>query len=91
MCVVVVVRACVCMCVVWLIHNIIVFSILYQRGIYPPEDFETTSKYGMSLLVSKDSDLKQYLNSILAQLSGVVCYVLCTCCCCCCEYEPTSL
>jgi len=44
-------------------------SILYQRGIYPPEDFERAQKYGLSMLVAKDAGIKKYLTSILTQLS----------------------
>lgn len=45
-------------------------SILYQRGIYPPEDFVKVNKYGLGMLVTKDEGLKKYLNNVLNQLSG---------------------
>eukprot|EP01105_Mastigella_eilhardi_P007243 TRINITY_DN18746_c0_g1_i1.p1 TRINITY_DN18746_c0_g1~~TRINITY_DN18746_c0_g1_i1.p1 ORF type:complete len:216 (+),score=59.62 TRINITY_DN18746_c0_g1_i1:22-648(+) len=45
-------------------------SILYQRGIYPPEDFQRVEHYGLTMLVSKDEGLKKYLADVLAQLSA---------------------
>ncbi len=46
------------------------FSILYQRGIYPPEDFAKVTKYGLAMLVTKDESLKKYLSEVLKQLSS---------------------
>ncbi len=46
------------------------FSILYQRGIYPPETFVQVSKYGLSILVTKDDALKTYINNVLNQTKG---------------------
>ncbi|KAJ8319022.1 hypothetical protein KUTeg_004113 [Tegillarca granosa] len=43
-------------------------SILYQRGIYPPEDFTREQKYGLTLLVSTDEGLKKYLNEVISQV-----------------------
>jgi hypothetical protein len=45
-------------------------SILYQRGIYPPESFTPVAKYGLSILVSGDEGLKTYLLQVLRQVSG---------------------
>eukprot|EP00730_Choanoeca_flexa_P013948 TRINITY_DN5905_c0_g1_i3.p1 TRINITY_DN5905_c0_g1~~TRINITY_DN5905_c0_g1_i3.p1 ORF type:complete len:216 (+),score=44.29 TRINITY_DN5905_c0_g1_i3:36-650(+) len=45
-------------------------SILYQRGIYAPEQFERTKKYGLTLLVTAEDALKGYINNILKQLHG---------------------
>ena len=45
-------------------------SILYQRGIYPPENFASVAKYGLSVLVTKDEGLKTYLVQVLRQLAG---------------------
>jgi mitotic spindle assembly checkpoint protein MAD2 len=42
---------------------------LYQRGIYPPETFASVSKYNLSILVTKDEGLKQYLVQVLRQLA----------------------
>lgn len=43
-------------------------SILYQRGVYPPEMFTTVQKYGLTILVTSDKSLQKYLDTILAQL-----------------------
>lgn len=45
-------------------------SILYQRGIYPPETFKRVNKYGLAMLITSDDGLQTYLNSVLAQLTG---------------------
>lgn len=45
-------------------------SILYQRGIYPPESFNKVQKYGLSMLVTSDSGLQNYLQQVLSQLTG---------------------
>ncbi|KAG8462424.1 hypothetical protein KFE25_012244 [Diacronema lutheri] len=44
-------------------------SILYQRGIYPPETFKKVSKYGLTMLVTTDAGLSDYLEQVLSQLS----------------------
>merc|ERR1712050_363783 len=43
-------------------------SILYQRGIYPPENFSREQKYGLSLLVTTDNALVDYLKQLLNQI-----------------------
>jgi len=43
-------------------------SILYQRGIYPPETFVRQEKYGLTVLVSSDEILKNYLDAVTIQL-----------------------
>lgn len=43
-------------------------SILYQRGVYPQDDFTTTKKYGLSLLKTADDELKAYIRVILLQV-----------------------
>lgn len=45
-------------------------SILYQRGIYPPEDFEHKKQYGLPMFLAKDAGLKKYLNDVVNQLSS---------------------
>eukprot|EP00437_Effrenium_voratum_P009889 CAMPEP_0181428260 /NCGR_PEP_ID=MMETSP1110-20121109/16588_1 /TAXON_ID=174948 /ORGANISM="Symbiodinium sp., Strain CCMP421" /LENGTH=210 /DNA_ID=CAMNT_0023551483 /DNA_START=42 /DNA_END=674 /DNA_ORIENTATION=+ len=45
-------------------------SILYQRGVYPPENFTSVAKYGLSILVTKDKGLQEYLGEVLKQLRG---------------------
>ncbi|KAE8630628.1 hypothetical protein XENTR_v10000902 [Xenopus tropicalis] len=43
-------------------------SILYQRGIYPSETFTRIQKYGLTLLLTTDPGLKEYLNKVTDQL-----------------------
>jgi len=45
-------------------------SILYQRGIYAPETFTRVQKYGLTILVTTDEELKKYLSNILADVKG---------------------
>jgi mitotic spindle assembly checkpoint protein MAD2 len=42
--------------------------LLYQRGIYPSETFSRVQKYGLTLLVTTDSELIKYLNNVVEQL-----------------------
>lgn len=43
-------------------------SILYQRGIYPVEDFTTVKKYDLTLLKTHDEELRSYIRKILIQV-----------------------
>merc|ERR1712130_320245 len=43
-------------------------SILYQRAIYPEEHFEAKKKYNLQIMVTKNNDLRAYLNKILQQM-----------------------
>lgn len=43
-------------------------SILYQRGVYPQDDFTSTKKYGLKLLKISDEELKAYIRVILLQV-----------------------
>ena len=45
-------------------------SILFQRGIYPPETFQHVKKYGLAMLVTSDVGLRAYLSQVLEQLSA---------------------
>lgn len=45
------------------IHNI-----LFQRGVYPVEDFQTVRKYDLPLLMNVDDDVKLYIANIITQL-----------------------
>lgn len=45
-------------------------SILYQRGVYPPETFKRAANYGLTMMVTTDEELIKYLNSINSQLEG---------------------
>ncbi|KAJ6014761.1 Mitotic spindle checkpoint component mad2 [Penicillium herquei] len=44
-------------------------SILFQRGVYPPDDFITVKKYGLNMLVSADDQVKAYIKKIMSQLN----------------------
>ena len=43
-------------------------SILYQRGIYPSESFTRKQQYGLTVLVSTDERVKNFLKSVLSQI-----------------------
>lgn len=45
-------------------------SILFQRGIYPPESFRTEEHFGLSILVSTDEKIQQFLEPVLNQMKG---------------------
>ncbi|XP_055843433.1 mitotic spindle assembly checkpoint protein MAD2A [Episyrphus balteatus] len=42
-------------------------SILFQRGIYPPETFINTQQYGVPILMSTDPKIEEFLKNILVQ------------------------
>uniref|UniRef100_A0A158P9H9 HORMA domain-containing protein n=1 Tax=Angiostrongylus cantonensis TaxID=6313 RepID=A0A158P9H9_ANGCA len=46
-------------------------SILYQRGLYPGDTFRREKKYGLTLLVTNDPKLQQFLNPLLKQVEFV--------------------
>lgn len=49
-------------------------SILYQRGVYPDDMFERKDAYGLSILVTKDPKLEQFLKTVLDQVRGLNVY-----------------
>lgn len=56
-------------------------SILYQRGIYPPETFTRVTHYDMILQQTTDTKLKNYLTDVVSQLKGrcfwmIICIIL---------------
>ena len=56
-------------------------SILYQRGVYPPEAFESKKQYGLALWRTTEESLNKYLilcdaYALMVSLSGVI--KLCT-------------
>jgi hypothetical protein len=53
-------------------------SILFQRAIYPPEDFKMVKKYGLNVLVTIDDSLKSYLKKLLTQVEGIIFHVFLT-------------
>lgn len=58
--------------------NFSVNTILYQRGIYPPESFKKIPKYGLSMMVTIDEGLSTYMANILRQLDGELLLDLCS-------------
>lgn len=48
--------------------NYSVNTILYQRGIYPPESFKRVKMYNLPLMISTEEGLVGYMNNILRQL-----------------------
>ncbi|KAI4251373.1 MAG: hypothetical protein L6R42_008410, partial [Xanthoria sp. 1 TBL-2021] len=44
-------------------------TILFQRGVYPAEDFTAVKKYGLNMLVTSDDQVKAYIKKIMSQLS----------------------
>lgn len=45
-------------------------SVLFQRGLYPPETFKTEQQYGIPLLISEDPQIKDFLKNLLNQSEG---------------------
>lgn len=43
-------------------------TILFQREVYPSDDFHMVKKYGQTVLVTQDLALENYLERILAQV-----------------------
>ncbi|XP_058811514.1 mitotic spindle assembly checkpoint protein MAD2A [Topomyia yanbarensis] len=43
-------------------------SILFQRGIYPPEKFDSVQKYGLTILMSTDEKIVEFLEKVLGQV-----------------------
>ncbi len=46
-------------------------NILFQRGIYPPENFKRVAHYGLSMMISTDEKLQVFMMNILSQLRGI--------------------
>jgi mitotic spindle assembly checkpoint protein MAD2 len=45
-------------------------SILYQRGLYPPESYKRVSKYGLTMHMTQDEGLLAYMRSVRKQLDA---------------------
>ncbi|CAH1118018.1 unnamed protein product [Phaedon cochleariae] len=43
-------------------------SILFQRGLYPPENFTAEEEYGLTILMSTDNKIKHFLTTTLGKL-----------------------
>jgi mitotic spindle assembly checkpoint protein MAD2 len=48
--------------------NYSINTILFQRGVYPAEDFKAVKKYGLTMLVSSDDQVKAYIKKIMSQI-----------------------
>ena len=44
--------------------------ILFQRGVYPADDFHMVKKYGQTVLVTQDLALENYLEKYVALSAG---------------------
>lgn len=56
-----------------IVHEFFSFSvqsILYQRGIYPAEDFKPVKKYGLQMLTTTDEGLSDYLSRAMQQVEA---------------------
>lgn len=42
---------------------------MFQRGVYPAEDFTPVKKYGLNMLVTSDDQVKAYIKKIMSQLN----------------------
>mgnify|MGYP000032553077 FL=1 len=45
-----------------------IYSILYQRGLYPPESFNRVTKYGLSMVMVRDESLSRYIQNMITQV-----------------------
>ncbi|KAF9353809.1 Mitotic spindle checkpoint component mad2 [Mortierella sp. AD094] len=45
-------------------------SLLFQRGLYAPEYFKMTKKYGLNMLVTTDPQVKSHMREILKQVEA---------------------
>ena len=45
-------------------------TILYQRGVYPAEEFERKKKYGLGVMVTNEPKLKEYLVAVLERVNA---------------------
>ena len=45
-------------------------SILYNRAVYPEESFTKVKKYGLTMLLTQDEGVKNFIANLTSQLSG---------------------
>lgn len=48
--------------------EICIHNLLFQRHIYPKEDFKVIRKFGLNLVFSKDDNITEYIRGIIKQL-----------------------
>lgn len=46
-----------------------IHTVLFQRGVYPAEDFSPVKKYGLTMLVSSDDQVRAYVKKMMSQVS----------------------
>ena len=46
-------------------------SILFQRGIYPSSYFQSVVKYGISVMVTEDEKINEFLQNVFQQVEGM--------------------
>ncbi len=47
------------------------YRILFQRGVYPADDFHMVKKYGQTVLITQDLALENYLEKYLLSLPSL--------------------
>ena len=47
---------------------VFLYRILFQRGVYPADDFHMVKKYGQTVLITQDLALENYLEKYLLSL-----------------------
>jgi mitotic spindle assembly checkpoint protein MAD2 len=55
------------------VSRLVLHSILYQRGIYPDDSFKQTKYHELSVHVTKEPQLKSYLDTVMKQMQGLSC------------------
>ena len=48
------------------VNALITFSILYQRGVYPADDFHLVKKYGQVVMLTQDLAVENYLDKCVS-------------------------
>ncbi|TYJ59149.1 hypothetical protein B9479_000138 [Cryptococcus floricola] len=48
--------------------NYSINSILYQRGVYPSDEFKIVKKYGLPMLMLTNEEVQEYISTILTQV-----------------------
>ena len=68
-----------CVRVFWIQHQHVlsfvyqlICSILYQRGLYPPDYFSRVQKYGLPMVIAKQEDLYRYISNMVSQVKGIL-------------------
>ena len=46
-------------------YSFFAHRILFQRGVYPSDDFQMVKKYGQTVLITQDAALEAYLDKLV--------------------------